>query len=152
METEDIVRRKCEEKRPPFSVLIVFVVIFVADTFSTQNYSLNTSLQIQTSIGKKSARKVNFCGIELKGVGFLLLKMLYYHLDFYSTLLLLILMCFIKFTVCCINEKNRNKMCFVMVIFVLIGQSHKIFDPFLGQNSFWRSWVSLNENLAAEER
>ena len=64
METEDIVRRKCEEKRPPFSVLIVFVVIFVADTFSTQNYSLNTSLQI--SIGKKSARKVNFCGIELK--------------------------------------------------------------------------------------
>ena len=54
METEDIVRRKCEEKRPPFSVLIVFVVIVVADTFSTQNYSLNTSLQIQTSIGKKS--------------------------------------------------------------------------------------------------
>ena len=54
METEDIVRRKCEEKRPSFSVLSVFVVIFVADTFSTQNYSLNTSLQIQTSIGKKS--------------------------------------------------------------------------------------------------
>ena len=67
--------------------------------------------------------------------------MLYYHLDFYSTLLLLILMCFIKFTVCCINEKNRNKMCFVMVIFVLIGQSHKIFDPFLGQNSFWASYL-----------
>ena len=78
--------------------------------------------------------------------------MLYYHLDFYSTLLLLVLMCFIKFTVCCINEKNRNKMCFVMVIFVLIGQSHKIFDTFLGQNSFWHSWASLNENLAAEER
>ena len=84
---------------------------------------------------------MNFCGIELKGVGFLLLKMLYYHLDFYTTLLLLILMCFIKFTVCCINEKNRNKMCFVMVIFVLIGQSHKIFDPFLGQNSFWASYL-----------
>ena len=66
METEDIVRRKCEEKRPPFSVLSVFVVIFVADTFSTQNYSLNTSLQIQTSIGKKSARKVNFCDNEFK--------------------------------------------------------------------------------------
>ena len=47
LETQDIVRRKCEEKRPPFSVLSVFVVIFVADTFSTQNYSLNTSLQIQ---------------------------------------------------------------------------------------------------------
>ena len=62
--------------------------------------------------------------------------MFYYHLEFYSTLLLLILMCFIKFTVCCINEKNRNKMCFVIVIFVLIGQSHKIFDPFLAQNSF----------------
>ena len=59
METEDIVRRKCEEKRPPFSVLIVFVVIFVADTFSTQNYSLNTLYKYKPP----SARKVNFCGI-----------------------------------------------------------------------------------------
>ena len=80
-----------------------------------------------------SARKVNFCDNELKESSFLLFKMLYYHLDFCSTLLLIILMCSFRFTICCIYEKNTNKMCFIIGFFVLIGQSHKIFGPFFNK-------------------
>ena len=66
--------------------------------------------------------------------------MLYYYLDFYCTLLLIILICFIKFTVCCINEKNTNTIC-LSLFFVLIGQSHKIVNPFL-TNRFWASFCT----------
>ena len=82
-----------------------------------------------------SARKVNFCDNELKESSFLLFKMLYYHLDFCSTLLLIILMCSFKFTVCCILYMKRIQIKCVLSLFffLLIGQSHKIFGPFFNK-------------------
>ena len=50
---KSLLERKCVEKRPPFSVLLVFAVIYLVYTSSTQNESLNTSLETHTSIGKK---------------------------------------------------------------------------------------------------